>query len=79
MYRTLPRSEEEGGHVESRCVDCSTRLDRFGLDPIVHEQTIRDLEGIGYEDLDRPVPVGLGGCFSTRGCEGCPKIETRPW
>jgi hypothetical protein len=79
VYRSL--REGPGGQevLESRCADCDTRLDRFGLAPIITEQSFSSLAGLGYEDLDRPAPVGPGGCFVGGGCEGCPKIDTRPW
>ena len=79
VYRALPEAPEQQNDLETRCVDCDTRLDRFGLAPVVAEQSVEQLSHLGYRDLDRPEPVGLGGCFTTRGCEGCSKIDSRPW
>lgn len=79
LYRVLASSDLEEERLETRCVDCDHRTDRFGLDPIITEVPFRDLQSMGYSDLDRPEPLGPGGCFTTRGCEGCSKIDTRPW
>jgi hypothetical protein len=79
VYRTLPDGADAESPLELRCVDCDARLDRFGARPELAERAVKDLEGMGYTNLDRPAPVGPGGCFTTRGCEGCPKIDSRPW
>jgi hypothetical protein len=65
--------------LETRCIDCDTRLDRFGIEPELTQKPIHELADDGYTDLDRPRPIGPGGCFEDRGCEGCPKIDSRPW
>ena len=65
--------------LQVHCVDCDERLDRFGSDPDESKVAWNGLTKLGYLDLDRPKPVGPGGCIETRGCEGCAKIDTRPW
>ena len=60
------------------CVDCDTRLDRFGLAPAVRDLRLSALEHLGYSDLDRPTPFGPRGCFETTDCEGSKKIDSRP-
>jgi len=80
VYRTV---DEDGdplqADLQTRCVDCDTRLDRFGTEPPITAVASADLEKQGYRNLDRPAPIGRGGCFETKGCDGCPKIESRPW
>ncbi len=62
VYRTVALGEDPlTAPLETRCVDCDARLDRFGVEPEIVEKT----EG--------------GRCFETKGCDGCPKIGTRPW
>jgi hypothetical protein len=78
------RAPEPGGpastaRLHSWCVDCDTRLDRFGLDPVITDRTLTALQGLGYLRLDAARPVAAAGCFATTGCEGCSKIESRPW
>ncbi len=80
VHRTVaadadPRTAE----LEWRCVDCDGRLDRFGATPQIDDKALPELKALGYDDLDKPRPIGPGGCFEAIGCEGCPKIETRPW
>ncbi len=75
VYRALG----ESGELEQRCLDCDLRLDRFGQEPAISERAPAELDAMGYANLDKPRPVAPGGCFSTRGCEGCPKIDSRPW
>jgi hypothetical protein len=77
VYRS--HRNEDDRELETRCADCDTRLDRFGLAPVIKEESFASLAALGYEALDRPVPHGPGGCFSARGCDGCSKIATRPW
>jgi len=74
-----PANDTNEGPVRTRCVDCDTFLDRFGVTPDITRSSISDLVATGYVDLDRGRPVGPGGCFENDGCEGCPKIDTRPW
>jgi len=61
------------------CVDCDTRLDRFGLAPVLEERDLTAVQALGYLRLDGARPVAAAGCFATRGCEGCEKIDSRPW
>ena len=61
------------------CVDCDTRLDRFGLDPVIRERDLAAVQGLGYLRMDGARPVAAAGCFATTGCEGCHKIDSRPW
>jgi len=77
VYRALPPGGE--GPLETRCMDCDARVDRFGTTPRVTERGAEALSAMGYANLDKPAPVAPEGCFSTRGCEGCPKIDSRPW
>jgi len=80
VYQTVAAGADPGtAPLETRCIDCDARLDRFGVEPGVVETPLGTLTGEGYTDLDRPPPIGQGGCFEDRGCDGCPKIETRPW
>lgn len=83
VYRCLGQPSRPGSssdfEVETRCLDCDTRLDRFGLAPVITDQAISALAELGYTDLDRPAPVGPGGCFVDGGCGGCSKIDSRPW
>jgi len=79
VYRSFGDGAGPEDELETRCVDCDTRLDRFGLAPVITEQPLSSIDQIGYSDLDRPAPVGLAGCFVGGGCEGCSKIESRPW
>lgn len=72
-------SQEQDAKIRTRCVDCDAVLDRFGADVTITEKPIAELVTAGYTDLDRGRPVGPGGCFENNGCDGCPKIETRPW
>jgi len=74
-----PESDDQDVELRSRCVDCDTLLDRFGATVIITEAPLEQLVAAGYRDLDRGKPVGPGGCFENKGCEGCPKIDTRPW
>tara|TARA_B100000029_G_C16712330_1_gene643737 strand:- start:134 stop:388 length:255 start_codon:yes stop_codon:yes gene_type:complete len=74
-----PDSHEQDARIRTRCVDCDAVLDRFGADVTITEKPIAELVAAGYTDLDRGRPVGPGGCFENNGCDGCPKIETRPW
>jgi len=79
VYRDVARGEEPSeAPLETRCVECDLRLDRFGLDPVLTDRPLLELSGMGYVDLDKAQPSGSGGCF-TKGCEGCPKIDSRPW
>ena len=61
------------------CVDCDARLDRFGLDPVIQEKDLKAVQALGYRRLDGANPVAAAGCFATKGCEGCDKIDSRPW
>jgi len=61
------------------CVDCDTRLDRFGLDPVIRNRDLSAVQGLGYLRLDGARPVAAAGCFATKGCDGCSKIDSRPW
>lgn len=80
VYRTVPEgSAVDDGVLETRCVDCDIRLDRFGQQPEVTERGADALESLGYRSLDKVPPIGRGGCFESRGCEGCSKIDSRPW
>jgi hypothetical protein len=80
VYRDVaPDGDPLTAELETRCVDCDTRLDRFGTQPDLTERDLSELRTLGYKDLDRPNPLGRGGCFETTGCVGCPKIDTRPW
>ncbi len=79
VYRTLPDGGTEDAPLESRCLDCDARLDRFGTTPAVSDRSVKELEEMGYGNLDKPSPVAPGGCHTTRGCDGCPKIDSRPW
>lgn len=65
--------------LQTHCIDCDTRLDRFGVEPEATLRPLGELTSGGYTDLDKPRPIGRGGCFETRGCDGCPKIDSRPW
>ena len=78
MYRTPPEAPSDGAELETRCLDCDTRLDRFGIAPVITDRTFSAVTDLGYSDLDRPTPVGPAGCFVGSGCEGCSKIESRP-
>lgn len=79
VYRDVARGADPAtAPLETRCVECDTRLDRFGLAPVLEERPLLELKGLGYHELHKPAPVGAGGCF-TKGCEGCAKIDTRPW
>ncbi|MCO4772962.1 MAG: hypothetical protein KDA24_23215 [Deltaproteobacteria bacterium] len=79
VYRDVPRGADPGtDRLETRCVECDTRLDRFGLAPVLTDRPLMELAGMGYRDLEKAPPTGTGGCF-TKGCEGCPKIDSRPW
>jgi hypothetical protein len=75
VYRALSDDDE----LQTRCLDCDVQLDRFGQTPEVTERSSSELSAMGYTNLDKPPPVAPGGCFSTRGCDGCPKIDSRPW
>lgn len=80
VYRTVAEDADvDEAPLEWRCVDCDTRLDRFGANPAITDCAPKALESMGYRDLDKASPVSLGGCHTTRGCEGCPKIDSRPW
>lgn len=79
VYRTVAEGSPDGSALETRCLDCDTRLDRFGQQPQVTERGAEDLEALGYRSLDKVQPIAKGGCFETRGCEGCSKIDSRPW
>ncbi len=80
VHRTLPEDGDPmTAELQVRCVDCDTRLDRFGQEPELKLEALEALVRTGYTDLDRPPPIGRGGCFERSGCEGCPKIDTRPW
>ena len=80
VYQALSDAPGEAADaLQLRCMDCDTRLDRFGIEPELTRRSVAELRTLGYRDLDRPAPVGRGGCFETRGCEGCSKIDTRPW
>jgi hypothetical protein len=80
VYRTVAdEADPMDAELQSRCVDCDTRLDRFGTEPELTAKSMKDLGKDGYRDLDKPPPIGRGGCFEERGCEGCPKIDSRPW
>ncbi len=80
VYRAVAEGADPlVAELETRCVDCDARLDRFGTEPEITDCDPRELRTRGYPDLDRGPTVGLGGCFETRGCEGCPKIGSRPW
>ncbi len=73
-----PGGDPSTDPLETRCVECDLRLDRFGLAPALTDRPLLELAGMGYRDLDKAPPVGEARCF-TKGCEGCPKIDTRPW
>ncbi|MEE2829174.1 MAG: hypothetical protein VX498_08295 [Myxococcota bacterium] len=79
IHRTLVAQPGSQEGLETRCLDCNERLDRFGLAPVIADMAVGELRSLGYHDLDRPEPIGPGGCFATRGCEGCSKIDSRPW
>ncbi|MCP4868859.1 MAG: hypothetical protein GY898_09080 [Proteobacteria bacterium] len=82
VYRTTaPDADALTAPLQTRCIDCDTRLDRFGQEPEVALHPWEQVTSDGYTDLDmdRPRPIGRGGCFETRGCDGCPKIDSRPW
>lgn len=80
VYRTVADdAPTDDAPLQSRCVDCDTRLDRFGEAPTTTDCSPKDLESMGYPNLDKAPPVAPGGCHTTRGCEGCPKIDSRPW
>ncbi len=80
IYRDVGHSEDpQTAPLRSFCLDCHSPLDRWGEAAALTPVTLGDAEGLGYRDLNRAQPVGPGGCFMTRGCEGCPKIDTRPW
>ena len=79
VYRDVARgADPETAPLETRCVECDTRLDRFGLAPVLTDRPLMELAGMGYRDLSKAPPVGDGGCF-TKGCVGCAKIDSRPW
>jgi len=80
VHRCVADGEDPlSADLQVRCVDCDTRLDRFGLEPDVRQRPLEALVADGYVDLDKPPPIGRGGCFESRGCEGCSKIDSRPW
>jgi len=79
VYRDVARGADPAtAPLETRCVECDSRLDRFGLAPVLQDKPLLELAGLGYRDLDKAPPVGEAGCF-TKGCAGCAKIDTRPW
>ena len=65
--------------LETHCVECDERLDRFGLAPAIEDRSYGELQGLGYGDWDKPAPIGAAGCFVTRGCDDCSKKDSRPW
>jgi hypothetical protein len=79
VYRAPPEDLSRGAELETRCLDCDTLLDRFGIAPVIIDRPLSAMAELGYSDLDRPSPVGPAGCFVGGGCEGCSKIESRPW
>lgn len=80
VYRSVdPEQDPLVADLLVRCVDCDTRLDRFGLEPELRQRSLDALTDAGYVDLDKPTPIGRGGCFEENDCEGCPKVESRPW
>jgi hypothetical protein len=79
VYRDVaPGADPAKAPLETRCVECDTRVDRFGLAPVLTTRPLLELKGMGYRELHKPAPVGEAGCF-TKGCEGCGKIDSRPW
>lgn len=78
LIHRAPLPDDPEGALHVFCVDCDTRLDRFGLDPVVTERDLTSVQGLGYLRLNGARPVAAGGCF-TKGCEGCHKIDSRPW
>ncbi len=79
VYRDVARGADPAtAPLQTRCIECDVRLDRFGLDPVLMDRPLLELKGMGYLELHKPAPIGEGGCF-TRGCQGCDKIDSRPW
>jgi len=79
IHRAPAPGADDDAPLHVFCVDCDTRLDRFGLDPVLTERDLTAVQALGYLRLDGSRPVAEAGCFATTGCEGCHKIDTRPW
>jgi len=65
--------------LHSYCADCDGRLDRFGKPPTITDEPLARLVLEGYQDFDSPAPTLESSCRTDKGCDDCPKLESRPF
>jgi len=74
-----PCSDPMTAPLHSYCADCDGQLDRFGGAPDLSSEPLAKLVLEGYRDLDSPAPALESSCRTSKGCDECPKRDTRPY